>query len=94
MLELEYLNLKTNQIQNSFAKQDLSKQKTKEEVYKAYIAYLKKKITKEKQVFKKADNILDFDAEIDARQQQKKKPSLKKTVKTNGNTSRSNKKHQ
>ncbi|MCH3884902.1 hypothetical protein [Tenacibaculum aquimarinum] len=46
-LEFEYLNLKANEIQNSFAKQDLSKLKTKEEVYKAYIAYLKKKITKE-----------------------------------------------
>ena len=39
-LELEYLNLKAIEIQNSFANQDLSKLKTKEEVFKAYIKYL------------------------------------------------------
>ncbi|MCL5246688.1 hypothetical protein M4I21_12760 [Cellulophaga sp. 20_2_10] len=53
-LEFEYLDLKANEIQNSFAKQDLSKMKTKEEVYKAYIAYLKKKITEVKPVMQKA----------------------------------------
>ena len=41
-LEFEYLNLKANEIQNSFAKQDLSKLKTKEDVFKAYIKYLSK----------------------------------------------------
>ena len=47
-LEFEYLNLKASQIQNEFANKDLTKLKTKEEIYKAYIAYLKKKITEEK----------------------------------------------
>ncbi|MCI2229803.1 hypothetical protein MC378_11550 [Polaribacter sp. MSW13] len=41
-LELEYLNLKAIEIQNSFAKQDLSKLKTQEEVFKAYVKYLSK----------------------------------------------------
>ena len=41
-LEFEYLNLKAIEIQNNFAKQDLSKLKTKEDVYKAYINYLSK----------------------------------------------------
>ena len=94
-LEFEYLNLKASQVQNEFANKDLTKLKTKEEIYKAYIAYLKKKITEEKPKLAKAisygstrsnkrETILNTD----------KKPTLKKAVKANINTSRSNKKEQ
>ncbi|TYC07974.1 hypothetical protein ES677_14695 [Bizionia gelidisalsuginis] len=82
--EFEYLNLKANDIQNSFAKQDLSKLKTKEEIYKAYSAYLKKKIKEEKTKIKKA--IYYGSAR-----------SNKQTIKANDqniNTSRPNKKEQ
>ncbi len=54
-LEFEYLNLKASQVQNEFANKDLTKLKTKEEIYKAYIAYLKKKITEEKPRMTKAN---------------------------------------
>lgn len=55
-LEFEYLNLKTNEIQNSFTQQDLSKLKTKDEVFEAYIAYLKKKISKNEKKLKMQGN--------------------------------------
>ncbi|AUC84253.1 hypothetical protein CW731_02585 [Polaribacter sp. ALD11] len=42
--EFEYLNLKAREIQNNFSKQDLSKLKTEEEVFKGYISYLSIKI--------------------------------------------------
>lgn len=52
-LEREYLNLKAKEVQSEFANQDLSKLKTKDEVFKAYIAYLKKKISEEEKELKK-----------------------------------------
>lgn len=42
-LTLEYLNLKAKEIQHEFFSQDLSKLKTKDDVFEGYIAYLKKK---------------------------------------------------
>ncbi|TXD49299.1 hypothetical protein [Polaribacter sp. IC073] len=53
--EFEYLNLKAREVQNNFAKQDLSKLKTKEEVLKAYITYLSIEI-KELQIKINANN--------------------------------------
>ena len=47
-LEYDYLNLKAKEVQNGFANQDLTKLKTKDETFKEYIAYLKKKIAVEK----------------------------------------------
>ena len=47
-LELEYLNLIAKQVQYGFADQNLSELKTKDEVFKAYVAYLKEKISVEK----------------------------------------------
>ena len=44
-LELEYLNLKAKQVQYGFANQNLSELKTKDEVFEAYVAYLKKEIS-------------------------------------------------
>ena len=43
-LESEYLNLKAKEAHNNFAKKDLSKLKTKDEVFKAYIAHLSAEI--------------------------------------------------
>ena len=45
-LEVAYLNLKAKEVQNNFAEKDLSKLKTKDEVFKAYIAHLSMKIKK------------------------------------------------
>ena len=53
-LEFEYLNLKAKEVQYGFANQDLSKLKTKDEVFKEYIAYLKKKIATEKPKIEKS----------------------------------------
>lgn len=47
-IELEYLNLIAKQVQYGFADQNLSELKTKDEVFKAYVAYLKEKISVEK----------------------------------------------
>jgi hypothetical protein len=54
-LEFEYLNLKAKEVQYGFGNQDLSKLKTKDEVFKEYIAYLKKKISEEKSKVVKAN---------------------------------------
>ena len=43
-LTLEYLNLKAKEIQHEFVSQDLSKLKTKDDVFEGYIAYLKRKM--------------------------------------------------
>ena len=47
-LELEYLNLKAKEVQYNFGAQDLSKLKTRDEVFKEYISYLKKVLKSEK----------------------------------------------
>lgn len=47
-LELEYLNLKAKEVHYGFANQDLSKVKTKDDVFKEYIAYLQKVLKSEK----------------------------------------------
>jgi len=47
-LELEYLNLKAKEVQYGFGNQDFTKLKTKDEVFKEYIAYLQNKIAEEK----------------------------------------------
>ncbi|AUC85413.1 hypothetical protein CW731_08980 [Polaribacter sp. ALD11] len=52
-LEFEYLNMKAREIQYGFANQDVSKLKTKNEVLKAYIAYIQKAIKSDKQLMKK-----------------------------------------
>ena len=75
-LEIEYLKLKasyrhrgmlpTGETASSLSRPDTT---SKNEVFKAYIKYLKKKIKEEKH----KGNLLEFDAEIDARHQQKKK---------------------
>jgi len=94
ILEFEYLNLKANQVQNEFANNDLTKLKTKEEIYKAYIAYLKKKIIEEKS---KLTKTISYDSTTSNRKEiinTEKKPPLKKAVKANVNTSSLNKKQQ
>jgi hypothetical protein len=54
-LESEYMILKVKQVKNKFANKDLTKLKTKDELLKEYIAYLKKKIADEKPKATKAD---------------------------------------
>jgi hypothetical protein len=49
------LNLKAKEAQYGFGNQDLTKLKTKDEVFKEYIAYLKKKIATEKPKATKAN---------------------------------------
>ncbi len=41
---LNYRNIKAAEVQQQFTKQDLSKLKNKDDVFKAYILYLKKKL--------------------------------------------------
>ncbi|WP_233900511.1 hypothetical protein [Tenacibaculum piscium] len=94
-LEFEYLNLKAREVQYGFANQDLSKLKTQDEIFKEYIVYLKKKIAKEKPKMTKA---ISYGSTRSNKQEgiinTEKKPTLKKAVKANVNTSRSNKKEQ
>lgn len=52
-LEFEYLSLKAKQVHYGFANQDLMELKTKEEVFKAYVAYLENKISEEKSILQK-----------------------------------------
>jgi hypothetical protein len=95
-LELEYLNLKAKEVQYGFGNQDLSKLKTKDEVFKEYITYLKKKIAEEKPKVTKAisygstrSNKQTIKENIDTTQNRKiEKANM------NINTSRSNKKTQ
>ena len=95
-LELEYLNLKAKEVQYGFGNQDLTKLKTKDEVFKEYIAYLKKKIAEETPKVTKAisygstrSNKQTIKENIDTTQNRK----IEK-VNMNINTSRSNKKSQ
>lgn len=93
ILEFEYLNLKANQVQNEFANNDLTKLKTKEEIYKAYIAYLKKKIIEEKS---KLTKTISYDLATCNRKEiinTEKNPTLKKAVKANVNISSLNQKN-
>jgi hypothetical protein len=45
-LETAYLNIKATELQQNFSAQDLSKLKTKDEVYQSYINYLQEKVEK------------------------------------------------
>lgn len=61
-LTLEYLNLKAEEVQYGFTTQDLSKLETKDDVFREYIIYLKKKIESDKSQMMKRneENILKY----------------------------------
>lgn len=93
-LEFEYLNLKAKEVQYEFINQDLTKLKTKDEVFKEYINYLKKKITEIKPKLTKAVSHGSTRSNREGIINTEIKPTIKKAKDLNINTSRSNKKQQ
>ncbi len=61
-LTLEYLNLKAEEVQYGFTTQDSSKLETKDDVFREYIIYLKKKVESDKSQMMKRneENILKY----------------------------------
>lgn len=61
-LTLEYLNLKAEEVQYGFTTQDSSKLETKDDVFREYIIYLKKKMESDKSQMMKRneENILKY----------------------------------